>query len=179
MRWLCGSKAIPRKLPDNTDLIMDRAKYSLPQFLIILVVLLTACNTPTVNPTQSPISTAEILPSSTLAPESTTTPYQSTETPMRLTISPTAPAAVTPTSPIIPSSTQLPTAKPTLSSARAPVIHDLPGDDYKNLFSISAGRRGILKYTIPTCCANIEGPNAIAVLSDETFLISDLLAGGS
>jgi hypothetical protein len=90
-------------------------------------------------------------------------------------------AELAPTATIGPTQITVGTISPTLPSAtsvpiaRAPVIHDLPGDVYETVFSISAGRRGILKYTIPTCCTDIEGPNAIAVLSDETFLISDLI----
>lgn len=93
------------------------------------------------------------------------------------TISRALPVTMTLTPLTLPSPPLTPTIEPTggLPSARAPLIHDLPGDLYETLFSIPAGTRGILKYEIPSCCANIEGPNAIAVLSDNSFLISDFL----
>jgi hypothetical protein len=47
---------------------------------------------------------------------------------------------------------------------------------YETVFSIPAGENGTVKYDIPSCCANIEGPNAIAILPDDTFVISDLLS---
>lgn len=79
--------------------------------------------------------------------------------------------------PITPSPSTTPTSSITVESphVKRPIIHDQPGDTYETLFSIPAGERGALKYKIPSCCANIEGPDAIAVLSDNSFLISDLL----
>ncbi len=93
------------------------------------------------------------------------------------TISPTLPVTMTLTPLTLPSPTPIPTMKPIagLPSARSPVFHDLPGALYETLFSVPAGKLGTLKYKIPSCCTNIEGPNAIAVLSDNSFLISDLL----
>lgn len=92
------------------------------------------------------------------------------------TISPTLPVTMTLTPLTLPSPPHTPTIEPTggLPPASSLLIHDLPGDLYETLFSIPAGTRGILKYKIPSCCANIEGPNEIAVLPDKSFLISDL-----
>jgi hypothetical protein len=92
-------------------------------------------------------------------------------------ISPTLPATIAINTPILPSPTLAPAKKSTATvpSARAPIIHDVKGEVYETVFSIPAGKRGTLKYKIPSCCANIEGPNAIAVMSDGAFLISDLL----
>jgi hypothetical protein len=66
-----------------------------------------------------------------------------------------------------------PTEVPSL--ARSPVIHTLPGEVYETVFSIPIDERNSIQYNIPSCCANIEGPNAIAVLPDNSFLISDPL----
>jgi hypothetical protein len=79
------------------------------------------------------------------------------------------------TAPISPSPTMNPTSSPsaTLSSATVPIIHDSPGEIYETMFSIPVGEHNIINYKIPLCCGNIEGPNAIAVLPDDAFLISD------
>ncbi len=58
--------------------------------------------------------------------------------------------------------------------ARAPISQDSQGSFYDTLFSIPVGGENIIKYKIPSCCGNIEGPNAIAILPDGSFLISDL-----
>jgi len=161
---------------------MGRTKNYLSQVLLFLVILLTSCTVPSRNPTISPTSTQKFLSTSTLEIESAALhPIRQQKPPILLT----PPSSTTPRSQVVvetvstvtPSPTPISTTEAiaTIPSTGAPVIHDLPGDDYETLFSISAGRRGILKYKIPTCCADIEGPNAIAVLSDETFLISDLL----
>jgi hypothetical protein len=66
---------------------------------------------------------------------------------------------------------------PAVASTKEPLIHDLPGEVYETLFRIPAGKESDIKYEVPSCCANIEGPNAIAVLPDHSILISDLLRG--
>ncbi len=71
------------------------------------------------------------------------------------------------------SRTQIATSAPR-ATARAviqPVIHGQPGDTYKTVFNIPAGDNKIFHYLIgPT---SIEGPNALAILPDDSFLISD------
>lgn len=131
----------------------------------LIILFLAACNRMDSVQKQTPVS--EDTRAAIIAPIEAATS----------TISPTLPVTMTLTPRTLPSPTPIPTMKPTteLPSARAPVFNDLPGDVYETLFSIPAGERGTLKYKIPSCCANIEGPNAIAVLSDGSFLISDLL----
>ncbi len=95
------------------------------------------------------------------------------------TVAPTLQLPATLPFPTLLSPKPTPTLKPTatLSSARAPIIHNIPGEIYETLFSIPVGERSIIKFNIPSCCGNIEGPNAIAVLPDYTFLISDPIGG--
>lgn len=61
------------------------------------------------------------------------------------------------------------------SSSKAPLVYESPGILYQTLFSLPVGAGKLIQYKIPTCCSNIEGPNAIAILADKTFLITDPL----
>lgn len=132
---------------------------------LLILILLTSCSSKnsTIRKTLSPQATQAVAITPTGLAAKTAAPA------LKLPV--TLPSSTLPSPPLTP------TLEPTVGPppARAPHIHDLPGDLYETLFSISAGTRGILKYTTPSCCANIEGPNAIAVLSDNSFLISDLL----
>jgi hypothetical protein len=87
----------------------------------------------------------------------------STSTPVTGTIPSTVTATMTFTPLPLPSPTPTPklTSTAIQSTARAPVIHELPGYVYETLFSIPAGKGSSIQYRIPSCCANIKGPNAI------------------
>jgi len=52
-----------------------------------------------------------------------------------------------------------------------PVIQDLPGELYETLFSIPVSPNNIMQYKVSSI--EIEGPNAIAVMSNDSFLIAD------
>ena len=132
---------------------------------LMTVVLLAACNTSKFIHQKTP--TIEITQTASIPPN---------ETIVGITL-PTLPLKMTET----PSPSPLPIIVPTIKSiatrsiARAPMIHARPGSVYETLFRIPVGEGSGLRYIIPSCCADIEGPNAIAVLSDNTFLISDLI----
>jgi hypothetical protein len=70
-----------------------------------------------------------------------------------------------------------PTSTPTATSSPAiqPVIRKQPGDIYETVFSIPVGQDSIIKY-FGGGNTEINGPNAIAVLPDDSFLIADLVS---
>jgi hypothetical protein len=58
-----------------------------------------------------------------------------------------------------------------------PVIHEQPGELYTTVFSIPVGGNSIIRYRgADNPDMEITGPNAIAVLPDDTFMIADLIA---
>lgn len=128
--------------------------------LFLLVVFLAACSNPTAPPAEAPTSTAKILPTATLVTVPTATPSpQPTKTPTQAT--PTLYAVAI--------------HVPELAPAKAPAIHDAPGAVYETLFSIPVGEGQDIQYEIPSCCGGDVGPNALAVLPHNTFLILDAI----
>ena len=131
-------------------------------FLYLLVILILAScnstnstnqNTPIVGLTQG----VTIIPSRTAAE----------------TVANALMVTTTPSFPTLPPATPNPTANPssTTSSDHQPFIFEQPGEGYEVLFSIPVGQNNFIQYEIRT--QTIEGPNAIAVLPDDSILIAD------
>jgi hypothetical protein len=53
-----------------------------------------------------------------------------------------------------------------------PIIRETPGDIYETVLSIPAGDGKIIRY-VKQCCSATNGPNAIAVLPDGSFMITE------
>jgi hypothetical protein len=73
----------------------------------------------------------------------------------------------TPSPPAMPSG--LTTVEP--SFAKQPVIHDQPGDSYETIVSIPIGEDSLIQYEKHP--ESYQGPNALAVLPDESFMLAD------
>lgn len=114
------------------------------------------------NATNTATMTSELTPKSA----ATTIQVSASSTPVPLPTmrsSPTGTLSPTP----IDTSTLTATPFPTIQ----PVIHEQPGDLYETLFSIPVGPNNIIQYKVSSI--EIEGPNAIAILPDESFMIAD------
>ena len=133
-------------------------------YIVLATLLLAACQVIGSAPTDIPV----IEPSRTSVP--TETQVAVTATPLKPTITPSlSTVAATPTASTTPTPTSVPT--PIVQ----PVINEGVGDIYETVFSIPVGDDSIIQY-IETCCADINGPNAIAVLPDDSFMIADFTA---
>jgi hypothetical protein len=93
-----------------------------------------------------------------------------------------APPATPPAAP--PTAAQLPTIAPGTSPAIPPVPtpaqppaisgRDYPGPLYEDVFSIPVGEKGVAYQGLDQPGAQITGPNALAALSDGSFVIAEL-----
>lgn len=129
-------------------------------FYLLIILLPAGCSL--TNSTRQETPTIVTTSGAVIAPTST-----AVETPPS-----TLNAKRTPTYPTPSSPTSIPTTKSTtISSTIKPVIHKQPGDNYEILISISVDQNSSIQYEILTQA--IEGPNAIAVLPDDSFLIAD------
>jgi len=133
---------------------MIRIRY----LLCFLLALLTACAQVSVPPT------AHISKSTTPLPEKL------------VTITPTQPIQPTPEATL--TATALPTiaftTTPAPTSIFTPLIREESGELYKTLFTIPVGGNSVIQYLDSGCC--ISGPNALAVLPNGSFLISDMVS---
>jgi len=140
-----------------------------PYFFISLVLALSACQVTNATPTVPPSLQPSTKPTFTLAKTGITpTPIIVEPTPT-VTTSPTTASSSTPTS--------IPTPTATLPPMGLPFIHEQPGDLYTTVFSIPVGGDSIIHYRGgDNPDMEITGPDAIAVLPDDTFMIADLIA---
>jgi len=105
------------------------------------------------------------------------TPFPLETTPTAQPVEPTPTIIVTPT--VVPSPTFEPSPTPTTATPPIgrPLIQEQAGDLYTIVFSIPVGQKNLIQYQgvdIPEM--PITGPNALALLPDETFLIADPIA---
>jgi hypothetical protein len=130
--------------------------------LTLIVLILAGC--------YSSVAKQATTPAINAPPTSTTTILQNiaTETPVTSLTTVKPPPSNTPLP--TPSPTSKPTATPSFPSQ--PLIHDQPGDIYETVFSITVGQGSIIEY-FGGGNTEVNGPNAIAVLPDESFLIAD------
>lgn len=127
----------------------------------LMTAILAVCQLTQVTTTipLTPEPSQESMPNTSQA----TIPSTQSLLPLSTTSSPTAASSLTP----IPTSAPRATAYLVIQ----PVIHEQPGDIYETVFSVPAGDNKIFHYLrTPT---SIQGPNAIAILSDESILIAD------
>ena len=125
-----------------------------------IIFLLVSCKGSNIalDPPATPVSPGTNLSTSTaenpITPSSTSLP------------SPTARQTNTPLSTATPSA--LITAEP--SENKGPIIHEQPGEIYETIVSIPIGKDSLIQYEKHQ---SYQGPNAIAVLQDESFMIAD------
>lgn len=143
---------------------MKKHSYS----IFLLALIFAACQVTNITQTSLPIS--ESPPSSL----QTKTKEALIPTPDNMkTFTPTFFQEMTDTPE--PTNTSQPSITP--HSTIEPSINNNPGDLYETVFSILVGQGGLIQYrggNIPDM--EITGPNAIAVLPDDSFLIADLIA---
>lgn len=93
-----------------------------------------------------------------------------------VTITPTQPAQPTPEATLTATAPPTPTftTTPAPASIFTPLIREEPGALYETLFTIPVGGDSVIQYLDSGCC--ISGPNALAILPDSSFLISDMVS---
>jgi hypothetical protein len=135
--------------------------------LLLLALIITACQTTGVP--QTPLPSLEPLPKPLL----TMTKKSSISTSViTTTVTPKPPRATT-ESPKLPGTSQPIIASPSIVG---PFISNKPGEIYDTVFSIPVGQGRIIQYrggNNPDM--EITGPNAIAILPDDTFMLADLI----
>lgn len=126
--------------------------------LVLILLILTACQPD------------KVLPVIAQTPEPTQKPATNTAT---LQVLATFAVMTTSLPSVIPAPTFNPTSTPTTAptSVIHPVIHEQPGDIYETVFSIPAGDNKTFHYL--WTATSIQGPNAMAILPDDSFLIAD------
>jgi hypothetical protein len=142
-------------------------------FCVVCIVLLcSSCQGTDAVYTVSP------SPQASLEPIFTVTETESVITPLVIEIEPSA----TTTQLIKPSSTVEPTSNLTFTQTAVappggfPIVNEQPGDLYTTVFSIPVGGDSVIQYRgVDNPDMENTGPNAIAVLPDDTFVIGDLI----
>jgi hypothetical protein len=128
-------------------------------YLALIAFILVSCQTTSTTP--------KVTPSSILSPtevatfEQTVTPEITRTLPITATLSPTT--EISPTADPVP---------PTIAPIVQPIIVSHPGMLYEKVFTIPEGGDSVIKY-FRGAEGVVNGPNAIAVLSDDSFLIAD------
>ncbi|MFC1878683.1 hypothetical protein ACFLZW_02100 [Chloroflexota bacterium] len=139
-------------------------------YLVLITLLLASCQVKetTISPTAEPYQETVSTSTDDLATETSTDLPSETIPLPTATPSPSATASL--------SATLSPTAKPTETPSFTiqPVIHDQLGDTYEIVFSIPIGEGSIIQYS-GGGNQEINGPTAIAVLPDGSFMILDFV----
>jgi len=133
---------------------------------LLLILSLSACR---------PAIPAGLLPTPTnpsLSPPASSAPVATSGAPPTLPPAAPPPTAQLPT--LAPGTP--PAVLPTPISAPPPSItaHDYPGPFYEQVFSIPVGEKGVSYQGLDQPGMQITGPNALAALSDGSFVIADL-----
>lgn len=130
-------------------------------FIFFIMLLLAACYVPAA----PPITTPKLVAS----PESnaTSTQAENPETPATLPKT-TSSSTYTPYTP--PNGISTPTVTPFFSVQ--PIIHEQSGEMFETIFKIPIGAYSIINY-LGGDTTGINGPNAIAVLPDDSIIIAD------
>ncbi|MFZ6030378.1 MAG: hypothetical protein ACOYYS_21935 [Chloroflexota bacterium] len=136
-------------------------------FVVLFILVLSACQGADATSTSTPL-----VPT---FPKPMLTSTKTERTPTSIVVEPTSSVTVSPTAAPSPVPTSTPNA--TLSPMGLPVIHDQPGELYTTVFSIPVGGDSIIQYRgADNPDMEITGPDAIAILPDDTFMIADLIA---
>lgn len=126
---------------------------------ILAAMILTACTQASPSPTAQISHTPASLPATQSPPVSPPTKRATSEAASTATVAPTI--IVTPS--------------PIPTSIYTPLLHQGSSAFYDTLFTLPVGGGSSIQYEYSGCCIN--GPNALAVLPDGTFLISDMVTG--